>query len=307
MGCSSKPRFGGAGLCFTSATRAHSFPSKMQMESTRILVLRRRRARFRFVVSLALATIAISLSAEQVRVVERQGDLHGFLLLKDANGKEIAAGEQISETLGSVITTRTIIRFRDGSIDDETTAFRQGSIFQLIRDHHIQRGASFPKPMDVNIDAAKGEVSWTDLSKNPHQAKSEQMKLPDDLANGMIPLLVENFPHGADSLTLSYLSVDSKPRIVKLIIKPDGSDRVLIGPDGRQAERFDIHTEIGGVAGIVAPLAGKQPPEIKVWVVGSAVPVFVRMEGPLYEQGPIWNLLLAAPTWLTGNAKHEGN
>ncbi len=245
------------------------------------------------------------MAAEQVRVIERQGDLHGFLLLKDANGKEIATGEQISEARGSVISWRTVFRFRDGSIDDEVTVFRQGSTFQLIRDHHIQKGASFPKPMDVTIDAAKGEVSWTDFSKNGNQTKSQQMKLPDDLANGMIPLLVENFPHGANSLTVSYLAADSKPRIVKLTIKPDGSDKVWIGPFAGQADRFDIHTEIGGVAGVVAPVIGKQPPDIKMWVVGRVVPVFIRLDGPLYEQGPIWTILLTAPTWPTEHAKGE--
>jgi hypothetical protein len=101
-------------------------------------------------------------------------------------------------------------------------------------------------------------------------------------------------------LTVSYLGASSKPRVVKLTIRPDGSDRVFIGPDGRQAQRFNIHTEIGGVAGIIAPLAGKQPPDIKVWIVSGAVPVFIRMDGPLYEQGPIWTLLLTAPTWPTG-------
>jgi hypothetical protein len=247
------------------------------------------------------------LNAEQVRVIERMGDLHGFVLMKDAKGREIASGEQICQARGGVISSRLIFRFRDGSIDDEETAFRQGSTFQLVRDHHIQKGPSFPKPIDITIDVVKGEVSWKDFSKQDSQTKSEKMKMPGDLANGMIPFLVENFPHGADTLTVSWLDVDSKPRVVKLTIKPEGTDRVSVGPDGRAAQRFNIHTEIGGVMGIVAPMAGKQPPDIKMWTVGSAVPVFVRLEGPFYGQGPVWTVLLAAPTWPTGRPSGAGN
>jgi hypothetical protein len=237
------------------------------------------------------------LAAEQVRVALRQGAIHGFLVLKDESGKEIAVGDETNEARGNVISSRTIFRFRDGSVDDEETVYRQGQTFQLIRDHRIQKGPSFSKPSDVTIDVAKGEVSWSDPSNNQTQAKSQHVKLPPDLANGLVPVLIENLPRGANELKVSYVAIDTKPRIVTLDIKPDGSDRVMIGADGRRADRFNIHTDIGGIAGVVAPIVGKQPPDIKLWVSGATVPVFVRMDGPFYEQGPEWTVLLAAPTW----------
>ncbi len=242
------------------------------------------------------------LPAEQVRVVERQGAVHGFLVLKDENGKEIAVGDETNEVRGNTIRSRTVFRFRDGSIDDEEAVYRQGTTFQLIRDHRIQKGPSYAKPSDVTIDVAKGEVSWVDMSKSDGQTKSQHMNLPGDLANGMVPLLIENLKQGASELKVSYLAVDTKPRIVTLDIKPDGDDKVLVGGDGRKADRFNIHTDIQGIAGVVAPIVGKQPPDIKLWVAGGTVPVFVRMDGPFYEQGPRWSVLLAGPTWPTEDA-----
>jgi len=236
-------------------------------------------------------------SAEQVRVVQRQGAIHGFLLLKDADGKEIAVGDESNEVHGSVVSSRTIFRFLDGSVDDEETVFRQGADFRLIRDHRTQKGPSFPKPTDVTIDAAKGEVSWVASSDKGDQPKSQHMNLPADLANGIIPTLVENLPKGATDLKVSYLAVDSKPRLVTLNITPDGSERVMLGPDGRRAERFNLHVDIGGIAGVVAPIVGKQPADVKLWFVSGSPAAFVRMEGPFYERGPIWSVLLAAPTW----------
>ena len=248
-------------------------------------------------VCMALTVLSASLAGEEVRATQRQGNIHAFLVLKDENGKEIAVGDETNEVRGNVVDARTVFQFRDGSIDDEETVYRQGSALQLIRDHHVQKGPSFPKPVDVTIDCKKEEVSWMEASGKDEQSKSQHMNLPADLANGMIPLLVENLPRGTNEWKVSYLAVDGKPRIVTLDIKPDGSDRILIGGDGRQAGRFNIHTDIGGVAGVVAPIVGKQPPDIKLWIAGGTVPVFVRMDAPLYEQGPIWSVLLAAPSW----------
>lgn len=50
-----------------------------------------------------------------------------------------------------------------------------------------------------------------------------------------------------------------------------------------------------GVAGVVTHLAGKQPPDTQAWVLGEDAPAFLRSEGPLYGDGPIWRLELAVP------------
>ena len=32
--------------------------------------------------------------------------------------------------------------------------------------------------------------------------------------------------------------------------------------------------ELGGIAGIVAPIIGKQPPDLHVWILGGDAPAF---------------------------------
>ncbi len=297
-----------------SASRTTPFrapPSNWQMEIAFIPSLRLRSTAIRFITLIGLTLIALTigaafLAADPVPVVQRQGAVHGFLLMKDENGKDIAVGDQTNEVRGNLIHARTVFQFRDGSVDDEETTYRQGSTFELILDHHVQKGPAFSKPSDVTVDVRKGEVSWIDLSGKDKQPKNQHMHLPRDLANGMIPLLVQNFPQGAANLKVSYLAVDSKPRLIKLDIKPDGIDKVALGWIGRQADKFDVHFDLGGIAGAVAPLIGKQPPDINVWTLdGSAgpVPEFVKLVGPLYQNGPTWTVLLAAPTWPTADQK----
>ena len=61
--------------------------------------------------------------------------------------------------------------------------------------------------------------------------------------------------------------------------------------------RFVLKIELGGLAGIVAPMIGKAPPEIQIWIIGGIAPAFVRDEGPLYRGGPIWIIELTSPVW----------
>jgi hypothetical protein len=60
---------------------------------------------------------------------------------------------------------------------------------------------------------------------------------------------------------------------------------------------FRVKVEIGGIAGMIAPLIGKQPADTKVWVVHEAAPAFVRADETLYVGGPIWSIQTIGPEW----------
>jgi len=238
--------------------------------------------------------------ADPVPARHKQGSIHGFLLLKSAEGKVIAVGDQINVAHGGQVHSRLVFHFRDGSIDDETTVFRQGKVIQLVSDHHIQRGPSFPEPLDVTVNVAAKQVTWHEIKDGKDEVKIEQMDIPPDLANGLMSFILENFPEKATEMKVSYIAGGSKPRLVKLAIKRGDDDRFRIGGTSRRAGVFNIHIELGGVAGVVAPVIGKQPSDIKVWVMDGEVPTFLRLEGALYQKGPIWTMVLTSPVWPDG-------
>jgi hypothetical protein len=239
----------------------------------------------------------LSALAEPVPATCKQGSLHGFLLLKSQQGKVIAVGDQTNVVRGDVIRAELIFHFFDGSIDDEITEYRQGSVFQLIRDHHIQKGPSYPHPLDLTVDVGNSEAGWQETKDGKSETQSQHVDLPPDLANGIVQLVVENFPSGAKEWKTSYLAADPKPRVVQLSFKPDGEDRVRVGGVSRQAIRYNLHVDIGGIKGAIAPVAGKRPSDIKLWVLPGNAPVFIKMEGALYPEGPIWTMVLTSPAW----------
>jgi hypothetical protein len=80
-----------------------------------------------------------------------QGSAHGFVVLRTLQGRRIATGDMTQVVQGDRVTSRLVFHFRDGSVDDDTTIFLQRGVFRLLSDHHIQRGPSYPKPIEVAL------------------------------------------------------------------------------------------------------------------------------------------------------------
>ncbi|HEX9201971.1 MAG TPA: hypothetical protein VF865_20615 [Acidobacteriaceae bacterium] len=239
-----------------------------------------------------------SASAEPVPVRHLEGTVHGFLALRSEEGKVIAVGDLFQVVHDDKVTSRLVFHFKDGSLDDETAVFSQRGTFQLITDRHIQKGPSYPRPMDLSIDVRRGQVTSRSTGKDgKEEVKSEHMDLPSDLVNGLVLSITKNILPETPETKVSMLVATPKLRLIKLAISPRGEEPFSLVDSQRKAMRYEIKIELGGVAGIVAPIVGKQPPNIQVWIAGGMAPAFVREQGPLYEGGPIWNIQLTSPIW----------
>jgi hypothetical protein len=232
--------------------------------------------------------------ADPVLVRYPQGYSHGYLALKTLDGKLIATGEDVQSVRGDRVTSRLIFHFLDGSIDDDSTVFTQRHVFRLISDHHIQRGPAFPKPIDFLIDGVTGQVT---VRTPDGKVTQQHFDLPPDISNGLPPnLLLCILPSVAET-KISYIIPSDKPRLIHLSIKPTDNTSFNVGQLQRKATDYIIHVELGGVAGMIAPMIGKEPPDYHIWVQGGVPPAFIREEGPIYEGGPILRMESIVPTF----------
>lgn len=237
------------------------------------------------------------LSAAPVSVRHVEGTTHGFLVLRNEQGKELAEGELTQIVKGHRLISDLVFHFKDGSIDDETTVYSQHGVFRLLRDHHVQKGPSFPHPLDLTIDASTGQVTVISSDDGKKKTETDHLDLPPDLANGLIEILLKNIRPDTPETKVAYLAATPKPRLVTLSIKPQEKVTFRVAGAHHRATRYDIKIEIGGIAGVIAPIIGKQPKDIYISVLGGKAPTFVRMEGQLYEGGPVWTVQLASPVW----------
>jgi hypothetical protein len=230
-----------------------------------------------------------------VAVSYHEGVSHGFLVLRTQDDKPIADGDLTQIARGDSVTSRMRFRFKDGSTYEETTKFSQRGTFKLLSEHVIQKGPAFKLPMEVMIDATSGQVTVRYTENGQEKVLDERLELPPDIANGILFTVLKNVPRNAPKTTVSYVAVTPKPRLVNLEIVPQGEEAFSIGSYNHKAIHYVVKVKIGGVAGVVAPIIGKQPPDIQVWVLADDAPAFVRSDGPLFGEGPIWRMELAIP------------
>lgn len=236
--------------------------------------------------------------ASNIAVHYKEGLTHGFLVLNSLDGTPIAEGDLAEVVRGSQVTSHLVHHFKDGSLQDETTVFSQRATFSLIRYHLIQKGPAFKHPTEISVEMASGQVTvrYTD-DKGNEKEESEHMKLPPDLANGMVLTLLKNVRPDGPLPKLSFVVATPKPRIVKLSVSSPGTDPYSLVGAGRRAIHYVLKVELGGVTGVLAELLGKEPPDAHIWITSGEAPTFVKSESLAYFGGPVWRTELTCPVW----------
>jgi hypothetical protein len=246
-------------------------------------------------------------TAAPVPVRHKEGLVHGFLTLSTLDGEIIATGDLVQFAHGERVTDHLTFHFKDGSLHDETTVFSQQDYFRLVSYHLVQKGPTFPSTMDLSIVAATGQVTVRSTDdKGKETVSAEQMKLPPDIANGLVPTLLKNVEPKDAPIRFSMVVATPKPRLVKLAISDQGEDPFTLAWSSRKAKHYVVKIELGGVAGVVAPLVGKQPPDAGVWILGGEAPAFVRSQNLSYVGGPMWRIDLLSPVWPSAPPDSKG-
>ena len=257
------------------------------------MVVRARAASF----AAAVLAVAVPVLAETVPVKQEEGLVYGFLALSTVEGKTIADGALIQTSKGNRVTSRLLFQFRDGSTYDETSVFTQDRRFRLVSNKVVNKGPTFPKALESSIDMKTGQVTVRYTDDGEEKTISEKMKLPEDLANGLILTLLKNISPETPKTIVSMLAITPKPRLVKLEFTPAATEAFATGAKGRQATRYNVKVDIKGIMGVLAWVLDKTPPDSSVWILGGEAPAFIKSESPFYAESPLWRIELVSPTW----------
>jgi hypothetical protein len=235
--------------------------------------------------AIALRTAA---PAETISVKHIQLPRHEFMVARSETGSIVARVEFTEVVQGDEVTMRLTYQFVDGSIDDETTTYRQQGTFRLVRNHHIQQGPFFAKPVDFAVEAATGTATSRIADKNGKiHVESEHIDLPDDLANGFVGTLLLNVSPNTAPFRVGILAPVFGGRLIRILISPEGEQPFQKTGQTLKATVFRIHPELGGFLGMLATLLNLQPKDVTVWVLEGEKPAVMKVVGQLGGSGPV--------------------
>jgi hypothetical protein len=236
-------------------------------------------------------------SAAPVLVRFSEGMVRGFLVLSDTKGGRIASGDFLQVRQGNDVKARTLLQFKDGSVHDETAVFSQQRNFLLQSYRLIQKGPAFKEQMDLSLDRKSGNyvVKTKPYRDGKEKVLTGKLDLPLDVYNGMVPTVAKNLVKGTKE-TIHIVALTPTPRIIELEMTPSGEERVFVGDLKKSALHYVLKPKLG-LLKVPALLLGRNPPDNQLWIITAEVPAFVKFEGPLATDGPIWRIELTSPTW----------
>ncbi|MGA7104443.1 MAG: hypothetical protein WBX49_03780 [Candidatus Deferrimicrobiaceae bacterium] len=242
--------------------------------------------------------MAASLAAAPVPVRFPEGSLHGFLVLSTPKEVLIASGDLLLVGRDGDIESRPEFHFKDGSVFDETVVFTQRDVFTMQGYHLVKRGPVFPEDTEISLERASGKYHVKTKSHKDGQEKmlDGTIDLPLDAYNGMVPIVLKNLSSGARE-TIHMVVFTPAPKLIKLELVPAGEDRMLVGGSAKSAIHYVLKPMLGIWLKFFASLLGRMPPDNHVWIVTTDVPAFVKFEGQLYMNGPVWRIELTSPRW----------
>jgi hypothetical protein len=274
--------------------RSRALPHLNGLRKSKVLGKRCKVLRNLFAAVMVVQTVW--LAADPIPVRHPEGVAFGFLVLRNLDGQALAYGDlkQVVKSDGLVIDDLRF-QFKDGSSYEEITKFTQRHEFRLISDQVKQKGPAFKQDSESWIDASTGNITVKTIDNGKEKVTSKHLDLPPDVANGLIFTLLKNVNPSAPETTISMVAASSSPRIVKLKISPQPEKTIKVGLITQKAQHYRVKVEIEGVAGVIAPVVGKQPPDTHVWIVKSEAPAFLESEGPLSQDTPVWRIEMTAP------------
>jgi hypothetical protein len=240
------------------------------------------------VVAFLTISSGIAAQAEQIPVKHAQLPMHSSMVARTETGKIIARVEFTQVVEGDEVTMHLTYHFLDGSIDDEATTYRQQGTFRLVRNHHMEQGPFFPRPVDFAVEATTGmATSRTADWMGKIQVESAHIDLPDDLANGFVGTVLLNVAHDTKPFRVGILAPVGSGRLIRILISPEGERPFHVNGQTLKATVFRIHPELGGILGVIAQLLGLLPKDVMVWVQEGEQPQVVRVVGQLGGFGPV--------------------
>src|SRR5207244_5570569 len=102
-----------------------------------------------------------------------------------------------------------------------------------------------PTSKDAKVDRDNGryEIRYKGDEEAAEEVLKGKIELPNDVYNGLLGMLMKNMPAGT-ATTVQIIAFTPKPRLVKMLLTPAGSDTVMMGESAVPATRFLVKPQL---------------------------------------------------------------
>jgi hypothetical protein len=244
-----------------------------------------------FVLQLAVMQ---SSAAAPVEMRLTEGVSNGFVIVKDQDGEVLAEGEvsQVATGAGRVVN-RMLLRFKDGSVHDESVIFSQNHVLKMLQYQLEQKGPAFPNPIKVTLNGDTGAYTVRQ-GRSANDETKGKVGLPSDVYNGLTITLLKNLPSPSER-RFHLISFDPEATMHEVVVAPVGTDEVQVAGKSTKAVHYRMKPVLAWWVKTLAWITNKRIPQYDFWLTKEALPAFVRFDGPLYGDGPVWRILQTVP------------
>jgi hypothetical protein len=211
-----------------------------------------------------------------------EGSTHGFPVLRNSNGKELASSD-FSQWLER---DRLHVKIRHDF--SKTHWIEEQSIFsqtpRLVQEHWSWREHNDGNVQrDFRIDFRSGLATAAKLEGNERREWSDKVEInPGSTFAGFgFSLAIKRLRHRllmGERIELRTVGFTPKPRGVSVEISHGGLDDMRMSGRTLRGDRFVIHPKIPWIANFFIDV-----PDTHLWLTNPAPAGFLRMEGPLVE------------------------
>src|SRR5205814_2289657 len=175
---------------------------------------------------LAAALCAQPAAADPVAVRFTEGMAHGFLAVRTPERGFVASGDVLQVVRRGAVESRMVLRFKDGSVLDETTVFTQERVFTLQSYRLVQRGPVFSEDSEISMERKTGKYRVKTIA---HDSGKEALldgsvTLPPDTYNGMALNVATNLRKGAIA-TEHMVAFTPRARLIHLDVSTAGEHK----------------------------------------------------------------------------------
>jgi hypothetical protein len=196
------------------------------------------------------------------------------------------------------VETRMLFKFKDGSLLDETVTYSEQRVFTMLTYHLIQQGPAFQRDLDARMERSTGNyrIATKEHKDGKEKVREGTLDFPPDVYNGMVMLIAKNLEKGA-SATVHLVAFTPDPRIIQLEYTPVRNAKVSPPELPGVMVTYRVKPILGTFLKVMTAILGRTPPDNYAWIIHETVPAFVRFEGPLSMDGPVWRIETTAPRW----------